>query len=186
MLLEHDAYVNSKADDGNTPLHLAARDATEVELDNFKETIQLLIATGAKINSKNDKGQTRLDKAVNFGNDFLIELLRSYGAVLQSPKKGLRDKYPDLFKPPPNVAARVSSLSLTTVRSVSPSGSTMDSQTAKADHALHSDVPVLDQLCLSDEETVINDELESIDKHERSVGSIGTDAIDHANNEKSV
>jgi hypothetical protein len=55
ILGEHPELVNSQNDNGNYPLHLAAR-------NGIREIIELLIDNGADCNSKDNTGETPLPK----------------------------------------------------------------------------------------------------------------------------
>lgn len=75
LLLAKEAEVNARANDGETPLHLAAEGGD-------KEVVQLLISKGAKVNTRNDRGETSLHLAVIYGNHEVADLLCKGGGVL--------------------------------------------------------------------------------------------------------
>jgi len=68
--------VNTKDDNGRTPLHYAAS-------RGLKKIIELLIARGADVNTKIEvgdyKGQTPLDGAIQWNRTETADLLRKHG-----------------------------------------------------------------------------------------------------------
>ena len=65
--------VNAKSSrDGSTPLHQAVR-------NGHTEIVELLIANGADVNSKDEDGQTPLDWAIQFKESETIALIRKHG-----------------------------------------------------------------------------------------------------------
>lgn len=73
QLIGKGADVNAKDNNGNTPLHWAAKDGQ-------KEVAALLIEKGADVNAKDEDG-TPLLIAKKQGNSDLVELLRSKGGT---------------------------------------------------------------------------------------------------------
>jgi len=69
LLLDAGADVNARANDGNTPLHMAPP----------VDAQRLLISHGADVNAKNDAGETPLDVAVREGYEEMVELLKNNG-----------------------------------------------------------------------------------------------------------
>lgn len=63
LLIENGAEINIKDNDGNTPLHYAAK-------RGFMGIIRLLVENGADINAKNNDGQTPNDISFFKGNVF--------------------------------------------------------------------------------------------------------------------
>jgi hypothetical protein len=57
---------------GRTPLHIAAE-------EGHKEIAELLIAEGADVNAKDDRGETSLDWAEETNNKEIADLLRKHG-----------------------------------------------------------------------------------------------------------
>lgn len=164
LLLDHGAKVNAKNLDSSTPLHVAVRNAGEpdAEVEDFNDTLHILLSSGAQVNAMNDKQQTPLDKAANRECEPVIELLRSHGAVLHRPNKSVRKQYPDLFNPV-HTQARGSTNSLHTIKSVSPSLSTPGLSDNKVGQSPPVDTPMLDQLSLSEGDTLVNEEPAGID-----------------------
>ena len=79
--LNKGADVNAKADDGMTPLHLAAN-------FGYKEIVELLIAKGADVNAKNGWGGTPLHIAAFGGHKEIAELLLAKGADVNAKMVG--------------------------------------------------------------------------------------------------
>lgn len=69
-LLKAGAHVSSRGENGQTPLHIAAK-------DNGLAAAEILIKTGAKIMDKDDNGKTPLDYAESAE---MIKLLKAHGA----------------------------------------------------------------------------------------------------------
>ena len=65
--------ADSKDKDGNTPLHLAAREGN-------KEEVELLLKGGAQVDLQNEDGHTALHAAAREGNKGVVELLLEKGA----------------------------------------------------------------------------------------------------------
>jgi len=63
--------VSKHAD--NRPLHFAVRAGN-------KDIVELLIANGADVNTKNEAGQTPRDVALRRNQKEIVELLRKHGA----------------------------------------------------------------------------------------------------------
>ncbi|MDE3023407.1 MAG: ankyrin repeat domain-containing protein [Pseudomonadota bacterium] len=80
LLIANGANVNAKADDGTSPLHLAATN------DNVS-VARVLIEHGADVNAKDKKGVTPLDDAIMFGKKDMLELIVSSGADIMSKDK---------------------------------------------------------------------------------------------------
>ena len=68
------AEVNAKDGNGQTPLHVAAR-------NNSLEVAELLISSGAEVNAKDNRGETPLHLAAWNGHQKMKELLQSHGGV---------------------------------------------------------------------------------------------------------
>jgi hypothetical protein len=67
VLLKYGAKLNSPNKDGDTPLHIAAKDYYDEDL--FKiETVELLLKKGAIFDVFNDNGDTPLDLAIKNDN----------------------------------------------------------------------------------------------------------------------
>jgi ankyrin repeat protein len=73
LLLAKGVDINAKADDGWTPLHLAARSGN-------KEVVELLIFKGADIGAKDSSGKTALQWAVKYRHGEVDGMLRKAGA----------------------------------------------------------------------------------------------------------
>ncbi len=73
MLLAHDAYTNTKAKNGKTPLLIAVE-------NNNEEIVSSLLNHGAYTNTKTDEGWTRLLEAVNQDNIEIVKMLLNRGA----------------------------------------------------------------------------------------------------------
>lgn len=87
LLLENGAkkYINTKNNDGNTPLYCCyvIRDICETiewEIDTYIDTIKVLLEYGADINMKNNNGNTLLHLAYEYEDISIIELLIENGA----------------------------------------------------------------------------------------------------------
>lgn len=65
--------MNSKDNDGDAPLHIAA-------LHGHKEIVELLLANGANVNVKDSEGRTPFDEAIRRGHEDVFELLRKHTA----------------------------------------------------------------------------------------------------------
>ena len=73
MLLSAGADVNAKDKNGDTPLHRAAK-------NDHKEIAELLIAKGANVNARNERGgKTPLDLAIKYRCPDTADLLRKHG-----------------------------------------------------------------------------------------------------------
>ena len=75
FLIKKGAKVNARADDGDTPLHLAAAYSLPVA--------ELLIKERADVNARDIKGSTPLDWAAGQGNTETAELLKKHGGTKQ-------------------------------------------------------------------------------------------------------
>lgn len=80
IVTEEGANVNAPDNDGNRPLHYAARYGKEA-------AALALIGTGAKIDAKNKLGQTPLFGAVEHGHASVVRALIDRGATVDSPDK---------------------------------------------------------------------------------------------------
>ena len=67
MLIDEGANLNTKDDDGVTPLHDAVGSLSQ------KEIIELLITNGADMNAKTKRGSTPLDWAEEVNEDASLE-----------------------------------------------------------------------------------------------------------------
>jgi cytohesin len=74
-LIEAGADVNKAADDGRTPLFMAARKGHEA-------VVRELIELGADINKAADNGVTPLVVAATKGHEKIVQILRDADAVL--------------------------------------------------------------------------------------------------------
>ena len=72
LMLEHDADVNARNGNRETPLHIAARSG-EVEV------ARVLLENGAKINEEDDKGRTPFQHALERKQNEIIKLLSDHG-----------------------------------------------------------------------------------------------------------
>ncbi len=72
--------INSRASDGDTPLHLAA-------CWGNRHAVRLLIEAGARVNAKGDMGNTPLHYAVMGKHPSVAELLLSFGADAGLPSE---------------------------------------------------------------------------------------------------
>lgn len=72
-LLDHNADVNAKQQDGFTPLHQAAHNGQ-------LEMVELLLRHGASLDAAKDDGQTALALAEQYGHREVAEFLRRQGA----------------------------------------------------------------------------------------------------------
>ena len=103
-----DISIHDAAENGNIEAvkqHLAA--GTDVNLggvatplhpatySGHKEVVELLIANGANVNTK-DKGWTPLDIAIEFEHSEIADILRKNGA--KTAMKGDRDSPPGIFR----------------------------------------------------------------------------------------
>ena len=70
-LLAAGAAVGAKANDGETPLHCAAR-------YGHVEVAEKLLAAGAAVGAKDRDGKTPLDKAVQYNKPAVAALLREW------------------------------------------------------------------------------------------------------------
>jgi hypothetical protein len=89
LLVEHNANVNQKDDNGRTPLHMAVMFGDE-------DIIKLLISKGADVNEKNNEGETPLHVLVQiwpqnwWANDFRIKainILLDSGADIEARRR---------------------------------------------------------------------------------------------------
>ena len=78
VLIANGAEVNAKDNDGNTPLHDAARGGAEW---NGAEVAKVLIANDADVNAKNKKGETPLYVATREESAEVKKLLTDNGAT---------------------------------------------------------------------------------------------------------
>ena len=75
VLHRHHADLNVRTNSGDTPLHFAALEARP-------EVVHRLIALGADVNARNDEGDTPLHAAVHGENRLAVKLLLANGADL--------------------------------------------------------------------------------------------------------
>ncbi|MCD4782298.1 MAG: ankyrin repeat domain-containing protein [Candidatus Eremiobacteraeota bacterium] len=80
FLLDNDAEIDARDEDGETPLSVAADDGDY-------EISKLLISRGANINTKNSCGDTPLTEAAEEGHLNVVKLLISSGADINSIDK---------------------------------------------------------------------------------------------------
>ena len=66
LLKKESIDVNAKNEDGQTPLHFAAR-------RGHTETVKYLVEKGADVNAKNKYGQTPLHYAARRGHTEIVE-----------------------------------------------------------------------------------------------------------------
>lgn len=84
LMLEYGSQVNATDKERNTALHYAAMQHASVEMSNV-ETIRTLLAFGADLGIKNQRGRTALYKAVMWEHmDQTVQLL-DYGSDLEIP-----------------------------------------------------------------------------------------------------
>ena len=83
LLLKKGANINSKADNGISPLMIAVATSQG-------EVVHFLVKNGAEINQKSDAGYTALDVAEDSGNEILVQLLKENGGI--SEKKSINSK----------------------------------------------------------------------------------------------
>lgn len=79
LLLDRGADVNSRANDGSTPLHFA------IQRDRGTESAALLLTHGADINARDKQGNTPLNLAVRDSITYMIQFLLDRGANVNSP-----------------------------------------------------------------------------------------------------
>jgi len=72
FLLDRDCDVDAVTDDGRTALHMAAQNG-DIPM------ITLLLARGAKIDPRDGKGWTPLDRAAKWGHANAVDFLRAHG-----------------------------------------------------------------------------------------------------------
>ena len=70
--------MNAQDDEGKTPLHMAAIYVAAKE-GAYKITA-LLLANGARVGKRDEKGRTALSLALEMGHLELADLLRQHGA----------------------------------------------------------------------------------------------------------
>ena len=73
-----------RAKSGETTLHTVARSYSE---KHASKVCELLIASGAKVNELNVKGQTPLDEALPNGRKKTAEILRKHGGKMEEELK---------------------------------------------------------------------------------------------------
>ena len=71
LLLDKGAEIDAKAAGGATALHLAAQ-------AGCVDMVNLLLAKGANANARDDQGRTPLDRAVQWHQNAVAELLRQH------------------------------------------------------------------------------------------------------------
>src|SRR5579871_1803735 len=77
LLLSQGADINTRTEDGNTPLVLAVSQGAE-----YPKLVNLLLKKGADVHARNNKGETPLMNAVSWGSGHPIsaKLLLDHGA----------------------------------------------------------------------------------------------------------
>ena len=82
--------------EGQTPLHLAATYGTPSIANHRKEIVELLIAEGADVNTKDEDGETPLHLAALRGHKEIVELLIAAGADVNatSTPEETENKFP--------------------------------------------------------------------------------------------
>ncbi|KAI9434702.1 ankyrin repeat-containing domain protein, partial [Lactarius indigo] len=68
ILLEYNAEVNARSDDGRVLLHDAA-------YNGRLEVVRLLLKHGGNVNARGNNGSTPLDEAEMWGHTEIVELL---------------------------------------------------------------------------------------------------------------
>lgn len=86
-LIECGANVNDITQDKETPLTLAATRWCLSRSSNYLAICEELLAHGAKVNVKNDKGNSPLHQATWCGQEKIADLLLSHGAVIEDKNK---------------------------------------------------------------------------------------------------
>jgi len=76
-IIREGKYLNSKDQNGNTPLHYAS-------IHGLKDVVSLLLKHGAKVNSKNEYGNTPLHQAAFLNHEFIVNELIAAGATINA------------------------------------------------------------------------------------------------------
>jgi ankyrin repeat protein len=85
ILLSHGAEINRTNSSGMTPLLMAAGRGAERK---GTACLELMLAKGANLDAVDDRGNTSLHLAVNYGNEAAAEVLVKHGIKINATNKG--------------------------------------------------------------------------------------------------